>query len=229
MGSFAQPGKPAAKPAAKPPVKTEKPLLKNAIDSVSYAIGISVASYWKMEGTKLNTTAMSKAIDDVLNNRPTLMSDEVANFVTNNYINAKQERKAQVTIKQGETFLATNKQKPGVKVTATGLQYEILKDTVGPKPTVKDTFVVHYRGSLLDGREFDNSYNRGEPLVYPLNQVIPGWTEALQLMSIGSKYKLYVPYQLGYGVYGREPTIPGGALLIFEMELVGIKRYKGTN
>ena len=229
MGSLAQTGKPAAKPTAKPPVKTEKPLLKNAIDSVSYAIGISVASYWKMEGTKLNTTVMSKAIDDVLSNKATLMNDDVANYVTNNYINAKQERKAQSTIKQGETFLAANKQKPGVKVTATGLQYEVLKDTVGPKPTSKDTFVVHYRGSLLDGREFDNSYNRGEPLVYPMSQVIPGWTEGLQLMSIGSKYKLFVPYQLGYGIHGREPAIPGGALLIFELELLDIKRYKGSN
>ena len=226
VASLAQTGKPAAKPAAKPPVKTNKPVLKNAIDSVSYAIGISVASYWKMEGTKLNTTAMSKAIDDVLNNRPTLMDDEAANLVTNNFINSKQQKKAQATIKQGEAFLAANKQKPGVKVTATGLQYEIIKDTVGPKPTAKDTFVVHYRGTLLDGREFDNSYNRGQPLVYPMSMVIPGWTEGLQLMSIGSKYKLYVPYQLGYGVYGREPQIPGGALLLFEMELVDIKRFK---
>jgi FKBP-type peptidyl-prolyl cis-trans isomerase FkpA len=147
----------------------------------------------------------------------------------NTLMNMLQAQKSQVTVTEGEKFLAANKLRPGVKVTASGLQYEIIKDTTGYKPVAADTFVVHYRGTLINGIEFDNSYNRGEPLVYPMSQVVAGWTEGLQLMSIGSRYKFYIPYQLGYGIYGREPTIPGGAVLIFDLELVGVKRFKDPN
>ena len=229
---FAQTGskpaaKPAAKPATKPAAKPAGPVMKNIIDSASYAIGVNVATFYKQQGiTQLNSSLIIKGCNDVLGNKPVAFDDNTANRIMNTLMNSMQETKAQATIKEGETFLKNNKLRPGIKVTASGLQYEVLKDTIGPKPTAKDTFVVHYRGTLLNGTEFDNSYNRGEPLIYPLNRVIPGWTEALQLMSIGSKYKLYVPYQLGYGLYGNEPAIPGGAVLVFEMELLGIKKYK---
>jgi FKBP-type peptidyl-prolyl cis-trans isomerase FkpA len=228
---FAQTGsKPATKPAAKPATKPSGPIMKNIIDSASYAIGVNVATFYKQQGiTQLNSSLILKGCNDVLGNKPIAFDDNTANRIMSGLMNSLQENKAQATIKEGETFLKNNKSKPGVKVTASGLQYEVLRDTVGYKPTVKDTFVVHYRGTLLNGTEFDNSYNRGEPLVYPMNKVIPGWTEGLQMMSIGSKYKLYVPYQLGYGLYGNEPAIPGGAVLVFEMELLDVKKYKGPN
>ena len=232
MGLLAQAGskttaKTAPKPAVKPAAKPSGPGMKTITDSASYAIGVNVATFYKQQGiTQLNSNFIMKGLNDVLGNKPVAFDDNTANRIMNTLMNSMQEKKSEATIKEGETFLKNNKLKPGVKVTASGLQYEILKDTVGYKPTTKDTFVVHYRGSLLDGREFDNSYNRGEPLVYPMTRVIPGWTEALQLMSIGSKYKLYVPYQLGYGIYGNEPAIPGGSVLIFEMELLDVKKYK---
>jgi len=227
MSLSAQTGKPATKPVTKPTAKPTGPVMKNITDSASYAIGVNVATFYKQQGiTQLNSSFILKGLNDVLGNKPIAFDDNTANRIMNNLMNSTQEKNAQATIKEGETFLKSNKLKPGVKVTASGLQYEVLKDAVGPKPTVKDTFVCNYRGTLINGTEFDNSYNRGQPLVWPVNKVIAGWTEALQMMSIGSKYKLYVPYQLGYGLYGNEPAIPGGSVLIFEMELLDIKRYK---
>jgi FKBP-type peptidyl-prolyl cis-trans isomerase FklB len=229
----AQPGtspapKPAVKPATKAPVKN--PVFKTMLDSVSYVIGLNVATFYKQQGTtRLNSAIVSRGIADVLQNKKALFDDAAANTLMYRYMNTLQEKKAAATIKEGQAFLAQNKKKPGVKTTASGLQYEILKDATGLKPAAIDTFVCHYKGTLLNGTEFENSYNRGEPLVYPVGRVIAGWTEGLQLMSIGSKYKFYIPYQLGYGVYGNEPTIPGGAMLIFEMELLDIKKTKPTD
>ena len=222
-GNTKSPAKPATKPAAKPAA----PVLKNMLDSASYAIGLSVASFYKQQGvTRLNAALVTKACNDVLSNKPTLIDDYTANMLMNTFMNNIQKEKSVSVIKEGETFLKINKTKPGVKTTASGLQYEIIKDTVGYKPGVLDTFVVHYSGKLINGLEFDNSYNRGQPLTYPMNKVIAGWTEALQLMSIGSRYKFYIPYELGYGLYGSEPSIPGGAVLIFDMHLIDVKRPK---
>ena len=130
--------------------------------------------------------------------------------------------KSKPTIEAGENFLASNKKKPGVTTTASGLQYEVLTQGTGPKPTLQDTVVCNYKGTFLNGTEFDNSYSRGTPAEFLLTRVIKGWTEVLQLMPVGSKYKVYVPYQLGYGG-GDYQGIPGGSLLIFEIELLGIK------
>jgi FKBP-type peptidyl-prolyl cis-trans isomerase FkpA len=228
----AQTSKPAAKPATKPATKTAaKPAttaalaLKTLSDSASYAIGLSEARFLQQQGiTKINSAILAKAIDDVMAKKTTAMTDAECNNAIMTYINRIQKEKSKGVIEEGEKFLAENKKKPGVKTTPSGLQYEVLREGTGAKPSIADTFVVHYRGTLIDGTEFDGSYGRGEPLVYPLTAVIPGWTEGIQLMPIGSKYKFYIPYNIGYGLQGNPPTIPGGATLIFEIELLDIKK-----
>jgi FKBP-type peptidyl-prolyl cis-trans isomerase FklB len=132
-----------------------------------------------------------------------------------------QEVKNKATIDAGKKFLAENKKRPTVKVTKSGLQYEIIKQGNGPKPTKKDKVSCHYIGSFIDGKEFENSYKSGQPVTFAVTQVIQGWTEALQMMPVGSKWKLYIPYNLGYGP-GQYNTIPGGSVLIFEIELFRI-------
>ena len=123
----------------------------------------------------------------------------------------------------GEKFLAENAKREGVQVTASGLQYEVLEATIGQKPKATDTVKVHYEGTLIDGTVFDSSYKRGESISFPLNGVIKGWTEGLQLMSVGSKYKFFIPYQLSYGERGSGQQIPPYAALIFTVELLGIE------
>jgi FKBP-type peptidyl-prolyl cis-trans isomerase len=123
----------------------------------------------------------------------------------------------------GQAFLAANAKKEGVVTTATGLQYKVLENGTGPRPKATDTVNVHYRGTLIDGKTFDSSYDRGEPISFPLNRVIPGWTEGVQLMPVGSKYEFYIPYQLAYGERGAGGVIPGYAALIFVVELLAIE------
>lgn len=227
---FSQTSKPATRPVAKPAVKpVAKPVqpttLKTITDSASYAIGLSEARFLQQQGiTKINSAILAKAIDDIMNKKTPAMSDAECNNAIMTYINRIQKDKSKDVIAAGEKFLAENKKRPEVKTTSSGLQYEVIKEGTGIKPLAADTFVVHYRGTLIDGTEFDASYGRGEPLTYPLNQVVPGWTEGLQLMPVGSKYKLYIPYTLGYGLQGSPPTIPGGATLIFEIELLDVKK-----
>ncbi len=212
-------------PVTKP--VSSKAALKTGNDSASYAIGLNHASFFKQQGlTSLNTPLINKAVNDVLTNKPLLITDRVANTVMNKIIVQIQEEKIKPTIEEGKTFLANNAKRPEVKMTASGLQYEVITEGTGIKPTRADTFVVHYRGTLINGTEFDASYNRGQPLIYPMTAVIRGWTEGLQLMGIGSKYKFYIPYELGYGAFGSPPAIPGGAALIFEIELLDIKKGK---
>lgn len=122
----------------------------------------------------------------------------------------------------GQAFLAQNAQEPGVMTTASGLQYKVITEGSGARPTATDTVTVHYRGTLIDGTEFDSSYSRGEPISFPLNGVIAGWTEGLQLMTVGSKYMLYIPSELGYGAQGAGAAIPPNSTLIFEVELLAI-------
>ncbi|MDQ3846406.1 MAG: FKBP-type peptidyl-prolyl cis-trans isomerase, partial [Bacteroidota bacterium] len=131
------------------------------------------------------------------------------------------EAKSKPNIEAGKQFLETNKTKAGVQTTPSGLQYEVVVQGSGAKPTINDTVVCHYAGRLIDGTEFDNSYKRGEPATFPVSGVIKGWTEALQLMPVGSKYKLYIPYNLAYGTNEAGP-IPPGSLLIFDVELLKI-------
>jgi FKBP-type peptidyl-prolyl cis-trans isomerase len=208
--------KPAAKPAAAPTLKTLS-------DSASYAVGVMMANFYKQQGiTGIKTAIVAKAIDDVGANKKTLLSDADANEVMMRYMTQAQEAKSAPNIKAGETFLANNKTKAGVKTTASGLQYEVITQGSGPMPAATDSVVCHYRGTLLDGTEIDNSYKRGEPVTFAVGGVITGWTEALQLMPVGSKYKLYIPQQLAYGTMDRG-NIPGGSLLVFDVELLEIK------
>ncbi len=203
-----------------------KTTLKTLNDSVSYAIGVSVASFYKQQGiTSLNSGLVSKAINDVLAGKKALLDDETCNTVVTKMMTGMQETKSKPAIESGKAFLAKNKTRPEIKSTASGIQYEVITEGTGIKPQAKDSVTVNYKGTLIDGTEFDNSYTRGEPITFPLNRVIPGWTEGLQLMSVGSKYKLYIPYTLAYGTNDQGP-IPGGSTLIFEVDLLDVKQAK---
>ena len=202
------------------------PVLKTFNDSLSYVLGEVAAFNLIQQGLgdiKINATHFNRALNDILGKKKTLLDDVTANTLLTNYMTKIQEQKSKAVIEEGTKFLAQNKLKPGVITTASGLQYEIITEGTGIKPTAIDTFVAHYRGTLLNGTEFDASYNRGQPLTYPVNKVVPGWIEGLQLMAVGSKYKFYIPYNLGYGVNGNG-QIPGGAMLIFELELLDVKK-----
>jgi FKBP-type peptidyl-prolyl cis-trans isomerase FklB len=217
--------------AQKKTAATAKPTasaLKNFNDSLNYAIGVSVANYYKGQDFKaLNPAMIAKAIADV-NNKKALMKDDDVNKCMMQFIGQRQEAemkeqavKSKGTIEAGEKFLAENKNKTGVKTTASGLQYEVITQGTGPKPKATDTVTVNYVGTLINGTEFDNSYKRGQSISFPLNGVIRGWTEGVQLMPVGSKYKFYIPYQLGYGLQNAGP-IPPGSVLVFEVELLKI-------
>jgi FKBP-type peptidyl-prolyl cis-trans isomerase len=219
---------------AKPPVKTvakvatpsspTTPVLKSLLDSASYAVGVSVANFYKQQGvSRINANLVSKAITDQLQGGQVLMDEATANAVMNKFMSQLQAEKSKPNIEAGQKFLAQNKLRAEVKTTASGLQYEVLQEGLGEKPGATDSVTCHYRGTFLDGKGFDNSYDRGEPITFPLNGVIRGWTEGLQLMSVGSKYKFYIPYHLGYGEFDMM-SIPGGSTLVFEVELLGVKR-----
>ena len=207
----------------KPVTKTTTPTLqlKTLEDSANYAMGLSVANFYRQQGvTKINSTLVAKGISDALSGKQPLLHDAQAVLMT--YLDKQQMIKSKPNIEACDNFLATNKNKQGIVTTASGLQYEVITQGSGPKPTVKDTVVCNYKGTFLDGTEFDNSYKRGTPIEFAVTRVIRGWTEILQLMPAGSKYKVYVPYQLGYGS-GDYNGIPGGSLLIFEIELLSVK------
>lgn len=206
------------------PVKsaTPAPTLKNENDSLSYAIGLSVANFYRQQGMgKLNSGLVATAINDALANKKILLTEEQSNLLLMCHSN----QQLCENVKSGEKFLSGNKKNSNVRTTKTGLQYELLTPGNGIKPGPTDTVTVNYKGTLLNGTEFDNSYTRGTPASFALNAVIKGWTEALQLMPLGSKYKLYIPYQQAYGLNDNGP-IPGGSMLIFEIELLNIKKPK---
>ncbi|MES1215928.1 MAG: FKBP-type peptidyl-prolyl cis-trans isomerase [Bacteroidota bacterium] len=214
------------KPAAKAPAKAtaQKTVLKNMADSASYAIGVSEAKFMKQQGlTKINSAMVAKAIEDVMNNKEVVLNDAQCNNAVMGYINKVQQEKSKDVIIAGEKFLQENKKKPGVKTTSTGLQYEVIKEGSGIRPTPEDSVTCHYAGSLINGNEFESSYKNGQPITFNLRGVIPGWTEGLQYMTVGSKYRFFIPYQLAYGTQGSGP-IPGGSTLIFEVELLDVKK-----
>lgn len=218
----AQVKKPAAKPAAPKAPVAAAPVLKNLNDSASYAIGLSVVNFYKQQGiTNLNTAMISKAINDVKLNKAVLLTDDQANACMMKVINLQQETKAQTAISAGRKFLEANKTRQGVQTTASGLQYEVLREGNGPRPSLNDTVEVNYFGTLIDGTEFDNSYKRGQSISFPVGGFIRGWTEALQLMPAGAKYKLYIPHELAYGTSDMG-SIPAGSTLVFELELIRV-------
>jgi len=227
LSLFAQ-SKPKPKPApvkkAAPAPAAATPALKTLADSASYAIGVNVAQSMKKDLGDLNTGIMMNAMKATFEGKKPLLNEDVLMNVIMTYSEKAKEAEAQETVDAGRAFLSKNKTQQGVTTTASGLQYIVLKEGTGEKPGPNDTAICHYRGSLLDSTEFDNSYDRGEPLTIPVSGVIKGWTEGLQLMNKGSKYKFFIPYELGYGLRGAPPTIPGGSMLIFEVELVDVKK-----
>ena len=221
---FAQQGVKSKPKTTKP--ATPKLTLKNFQDSVSYACGMSFANYYKSQGVKnINTAYLTKAVNDVFSGKNVLFNDETANQIMNKYMFQLQAEKAKPTIDSGVHFLAENKKRPGVKTTVSGLQYEVITEGTGEIPTLNDSVTCNYIGSFINGQEFENSYSSGKPISFSLHGVIPGWTEALQLMKAGSKYKIFIPYKLGYGEFDYGP-IPGGSTLVFDLELISVK--KGT-
>ncbi len=194
------------------------------MDKISYALGLSMGQNLMSSGVEsLNYNDLAEGIKDVLEKQKPQISYQEAQQVLNTFFQELEQKVAGAAKATGEQFLAENAKRAGVKTTASGLQYEVLEATIGQKPKATDKVKVHYEGTLTDGTVFDSSYKRGEPITFGLNQVIKGWTEGLQLMSIGSKYKLYIPYQLGYGAQGAGGSIPPYAALIFTVELLGIE------
>jgi FKBP-type peptidyl-prolyl cis-trans isomerase len=204
-------------------VVVETPMVMNELDSASYSFGLKIASGLKSDGVKtLNYDLLSKAMADVFADQKLLISDEEAGPAINTFLKKISESKYSGAKEEAAKFLEENKKNPKITTTASGLQYEVITLGTGPKPLVTDEVTVHYQGSLANGTEFDSSYKRGEPLKLPLNGVIKGWTEGLQLMPVGSKFRLYVPYDLGYGDRGAGDTIPPFSTLLFDIELIKI-------
>jgi FKBP-type peptidyl-prolyl cis-trans isomerase FklB len=197
--------------------------LKNQTDSLSYSIGVMVANFYKQQGiTKINDTLVNVAMKDEMKGDKTVLSIQQCNQVLMGYIEKAKADKAMVAKQQGMTFLAENKTKPGVITTASGLQYIVLQEGTGPKPTATDKVKCDYEGKLLDGTVFDSSAKQGKPVEFSVNGVIRGWTEALQLMNTGSKYRLFIPSDLGYGDQQYGPDIKPGSTLIFDITLIEI-------
>ena len=205
-------------------------MLKNEKDKVSYSIGLNIGGNFKSQSVDINTDVLLKGIKDALSGSKPLMTEkEIQETMTafQKEMTAKHGEQTKVLAetnkKEGEAFLAANKGKEGVKTTSSGLQYKIIKDGNGQTPKATDTVTVNYSGTLIDGTEFDSSYKRGEPASFPLNGVIPGWTEALQMMKVGSKWQLFLPPAIAYGERGQGRVIGPNAALIFEVELLSVK------
>ncbi|WP_163714160.1 FKBP-type peptidyl-prolyl cis-trans isomerase [Mangrovibacterium lignilyticum] len=202
--------------------------LTNATDSTSYALGVLIGDNQKQNidqtpGAKdLNMDILVAAFEKQIKGEEPSISSEDARKIVQEYFQGMAAREADENTKKGEEFLAANKEKSGVVTTESGLQYEILTEGTGPKPTADQKVKCHYTGTLLDGKVFDSSVERGEPAEFPVSGVIPGWVEALQLMPVGSKWKLYIPGQLAYGQRGAGADIGPNETLIFEVELLEI-------
>lgn len=200
------------------------------MDKVSYALGLSIASNFKATGIeKLDMDSFQDAMKAAMDGKEPKMTSQEASGVLNEFFGKLQEKlkkqQAEMAAQNevlGKNYLRENAQKEGVTTTASGLQYEILKKGDGAKPTLKDTVKCHYHGMLIDGTVFDSSVMRGEPAQFPLQGVIPGWTEVLQLMPIGSKWKVTIPSNLAYGERGAGRDIAPNSTLIFEIELLDI-------
>lgn len=212
----------AAEGTATPP-KVDK-------QKVSYSFGMQYGTFLKRNSVEIDLNEFTKAVNDVLAGKPG-MTDQEAQEVMNAFrteMVAKQQQRnkeqGEKNEKEGAAFLEANAKKEGIKVTPSGLQYKVLKEGSGAKPSPTDTVSTHYRGTLIDGTEFDSSYGRGEPASFPVNGVIAGWTEALQLMPVGAKWQLFIPSKLAYKERGSPPKIGPNATLIFDIELLDIKK-----
>lgn len=235
--TLAQAKKPAGTPAARPAAAGQKAApatassrIATSRDSISYSIGVSIAQNIKQQGIQdINTDVLARGLQDALKGQKLAMSEELAQQVLMAYMQkqyaAKMEeskKAGEANKKVGEAFLAENKTKPGVITTASGLQYQVVKEGTGPKPTANDKVKAHYTGRLINGTVFDSSVERGQPIEIPVTGVIQGWVEALQLMPVGSKWKLFIPGNLAYGDRGAGGAIGPNETLIFDIELLEI-------
>ena len=200
------------------------------MDKLSYALGIGIGSQLAQMGAKyLNIDDFAKAIKDVITGKPLQVDDQEAQQIVQKFFQEQEEKQRAAAIekgkaarKEGEDFLAANGKKENVVTLPSGLQYQVLKEGDGKKPKATDKVRCHYEGTLINGTVFDSSYKRGEPAVFPLNQVIAGWTEGLQLMQEGAKYRFFIPYNLAYGERGAGASIPPYAALVFDVELIDV-------
>lgn len=204
--------------------------LKTDKEKVSYAIGLSIGKSMKKDDVDVDTTILARGVKDALAGGKTLLTDDQAKAAMTQLqgdLRRKQEERntavAETNKHEGDAFLATNKTQEGVTTLPDGLQYKILRAGDGPKPSANDSVVCNYRGTLLNNKEFDSSYKRGQPATFPVSGVIKGWTEALQLMAVGSKWQLFVPPDLAYGTRGAGADIGPNSTLIFEVELIAIQ------
>lgn len=225
--AISQTKKPATPAKKTVPAKTvtkpaPQPSFISTLDSASYAFGATMASSMKKDGLNaLNYDLLVKGLKDAFASQPLSISTEQCQEAISNLFNKVTKEKFSPVIEEGKSFLEKNKTLTGVQTTPSGLQYLVLTKGTGIKPTASDTVLVHYQGTLLNGTEFDSSYKRNEPLSLPLSNVIPGWTEGVQLMSTGSKYKFFIPYNLAYGERG-QGDIPPYSTLVFEIELLKV-------
>ena len=203
----------------------KSPQLKDQKDKVSYSIGMQIGFNLKRQKVDINSDVLAAGIKDSLADKPQLTPDQVKDVMAQfeKDMEQKQKQLGDKNKTEGAKFLEENKSKPGVKTTASGLQYKVEKEGTGAPPKATDMVTVNYRGTLIDGTEFDSSYKRGQPATFPVNGVIKGWTEALQLMKKGAKYQLFIPSNLAYGERAMGPDIGSNSTLIFEVELMDVK------
>ncbi len=193
------------------------------MENLSYALGMVIGHNLKGMGVKnLNATQFAQAVTDVLEGHATLLADNEAQRIVTDFLQKQQAEAGKAVREEGEHYLAENAQKEGVTVLPSGLQYVVLTEGTGAKPKATDRVKCHYEGRLTDGTVFDSSYRRGEPAVFPLNGVIAGWTEGVQLMGEGAKFRFFIPYQLAYGERGAGQSIPPYAALVFDVELLEV-------
>jgi FKBP-type peptidyl-prolyl cis-trans isomerase FklB len=208
----------------------DKAQLKDQKDKASYSIGYDIGETFKKQNVELNPDTLFSGLKDALAGKEAALTKEDREKTLQAFQKEMMEKQIAASKEaatknqaEGEKFLAENKKKDGVKTTTSGLQYKVLKEGSGASPKETDTVVTNYKGTLIDGTEFDSSYKRNEPATFPVNRVIKGWTEALQLMKPGAKYQLFIPSSLGYGERGAGQLIGPNATLIFEVELLSIK------
>jgi len=207
----------------------ENLVLKNQKEKMSYVIGMDIGNNLKKQSIDVDPNILARGIQDALSAvKPLLTEQEIQNTLTTFQKEraAKQEGVAKKNKNEGEAFMTANKKKEGVKALASGLQYKVIKAGTGKKPNINDSVTTHYRGTLVDGTEFDSSYKHGQPVTFPVSGVIAGWTEALQLMQEGAKWQLFIPPNLAYGERGTGGVIGPNATLIFEIELISVQEKK---
>lgn len=215
---------------AGPALAADTPVPKTEAQRFSYSIGVDLGRSLKPVADNIDVESLKQGLDDSFTRNTSRLTDEEREAVKNVVAKRLQESQmksreasAEISKSEGAVFLRENALKPFVRTTASGLQYKVLKEGTGPRPTASNKVTVNYKGTLISGETFDSSYDRGQPITFPLANVIPGWTEGVQLMNVGAKYQFFIPSQLAYGERGAGVKIGPNATLIFEVELLGIE------